>query len=306
MLADDWTVVTTDGSLGRALRAHVHAHARRRLGADRARRRRGGAVQARGAIRRSRPEHERLGAAGGEYSFVAVSSARPRFAARGRRSPVLGRRRERPQASSRPPLSRSIPVEVSTLEWAVTIGVTVAVLLFDVVVIARDPHEPSMKECAIALCVYVGAAVAFGAWVLLFHGHDYGIEFYAGWLTEYSLSIDNLFVFIILMAALKVPRHLQQEALMVGHHPGADLPRHLHRARLPADRELLLDLLHLRCVPGLHGVQPGAELPQPRGRAPRGQRGRQVRPEPPQRRRGVPRAQALVPSRTAAASCRRC
>jgi tellurite resistance protein TerC len=107
-------------------------------------------------------------------------------------------------------------VEVSTLEWAITIGVTVAVLLFDVVVIARDPHEPSMKECAIALCVYVGAAVAFGAWVLFFHGHDYGVEFYAGWLTEYSLSIDNLFVFIILMAALKVPRHLQQEALMVG------------------------------------------------------------------------------------------
>jgi tellurite resistance protein TerC len=107
-------------------------------------------------------------------------------------------------------------VEVSTLEWAITIGVTVAVLLFDVVVIARDPHEPSMKECAIALSVYVSAAVAFGAWVLLFHGQDYGIEFYAGWLTEYSLSIDNLFVFIILMAALKVPRQLQQEALMVG------------------------------------------------------------------------------------------
>jgi tellurite resistance protein TerC len=107
-------------------------------------------------------------------------------------------------------------VEVSTLEWAITIGVTVAVLIFDVVVIARDPHEPSMKECAIALCVYIGAAVAFGAWVLFNHGHDFGIEFYAGWLTEYSLSIDNLFVFIILMAALKVPRHLQQEALMVG------------------------------------------------------------------------------------------
>ncbi|WP_341925633.1 TerC family protein [Nocardioides psychrotolerans] len=107
-------------------------------------------------------------------------------------------------------------MEVSTLEWAITIGVTVAVLLFDVVVIARDPHEPTMRECAIALSVYIAAAVAFGVWVLLFHGHDYGIEFFAGWLTEYSLSIDNLFVFIILMAALKVPRQYQQEALMVG------------------------------------------------------------------------------------------
>ncbi|MEI5671929.1 MULTISPECIES: TerC family protein [Nocardioides] len=107
-------------------------------------------------------------------------------------------------------------MDVSALEWGITIAVTVAVLLFDVVIIARDPHEPSLRECAIALSVYVGAAVAFGVWVLLFHGHDYGIEFYAGWLTEYSLSIDNLFVFIILMAALKVPREYQQEALMVG------------------------------------------------------------------------------------------
>jgi tellurite resistance protein TerC len=107
-------------------------------------------------------------------------------------------------------------VEISTLEWTVTIGITVAVLLFDVIVIARDPHEPSFKECAIALSVYIGAAVLFGAWIWASHGHDMGIQFYAGWLTEYSLSIDNLFVFIILMAALRVPREYQQEALMVG------------------------------------------------------------------------------------------
>ena len=107
-------------------------------------------------------------------------------------------------------------MDVSTLEWGITIGVTIAVLLFDVVVIARHPHQPSMRECAIALSIYVGAAVAFGAWVWVFHGHDFGIEFYAGWLTEYSLSIDNLFVFIILMGALAVPAKYQQEALMIG------------------------------------------------------------------------------------------
>jgi TerC family integral membrane protein len=107
-------------------------------------------------------------------------------------------------------------VEISTLEWAVTIGVTCAVLMFDVVVIARNPHEPSFRECAVALTVYIGAAVLFGAWIWAAHGHDMGIQFYTGWLTEYSLSIDNLFVFIILMAALKVPREYQQEALMVG------------------------------------------------------------------------------------------
>ncbi len=77
-----------------------------------------------------------------------------------------------------------------------------------------------MKECSTALAVYVGAAIAFGIWIFLFHGsadgHNFGVEFFAGWLTEYSLSIDNLFVFIILMNALAVPRRLQQEALMVG------------------------------------------------------------------------------------------
>ena len=107
-------------------------------------------------------------------------------------------------------------MEVTTLEWGITLAVTIGVLLFDVIVIARNPHEPSMKECALALSVYVGAAIAFGAWVWLFHGQDFGIEFYTGWLVEYSLSVDNLFVFIVLMAALKVPRQYQQEALMVG------------------------------------------------------------------------------------------
>ena len=111
-------------------------------------------------------------------------------------------------------------VDVSLTEWIITVSVTVAVLIFDVVVIARNPHKPSTKECAIALSVYVSAAILFGLWILLYHGsgggHDYAIEFYAGWLTEYSLSIDNLFVFIIIMTSFKVPEKYQQEALMVG------------------------------------------------------------------------------------------
>lgn len=107
-------------------------------------------------------------------------------------------------------------MEITTTEWTITIIATCAVLLFDVIVIARNPHEPSFRECAIALSVYIGAAVAFGAWIWASHGHDMGIEFYTGWLTEYSLSIDNLFVFIIIMSALRVPRQYQQEALMVG------------------------------------------------------------------------------------------
>ncbi|TXJ04286.1 MAG: TerC family protein [Aeromicrobium sp.] len=107
-------------------------------------------------------------------------------------------------------------MNVTTLEWGITLGVTIAILLVDIVVIARKPHEPTLKECAIALSFYVGLALAFGAWVWIYHGSSYGLEFYAGWLTEYSLSIDNLFVFILIMSSFAVPRKYQQEALLVG------------------------------------------------------------------------------------------
>ncbi|GAY18195.1 TerC family protein [Mycobacterium sp. shizuoka-1] len=107
-------------------------------------------------------------------------------------------------------------MNVSPLEWLITIGVTVAVLLFDVIFIARRPHEPTMRECGIYLSFYVGLAIAFGLWVWNFHGAQFGLEFYAGWLTEYSLSVDNLFIFIIIMASFSVPKIYQQQALLVG------------------------------------------------------------------------------------------
>ncbi|ANW62570.1 MULTISPECIES: TerC family protein [Mycolicibacterium] len=107
-------------------------------------------------------------------------------------------------------------MNVSGLEWAITLGVTIAIIVFDVIVIARNPHEPSMKECGRALSVYVTLAILFGLWTWFFHGGQYGLEFFAGWLTEYSLSVDNLFIFIIIMASFNVPRKYQQEALMVG------------------------------------------------------------------------------------------
>ena len=100
--------------------------------------------------------------------------------------------------------------------WVATIGITLAVLAFDVVVIGRRPHEPSTREVTVALAVYVGLALLFGAGVWLLAGQDYGTQFLAGWLTEYSLSVDNLFVFLIVMSRMAVPREYQQSALMVG------------------------------------------------------------------------------------------
>ncbi|KKF00487.1 TerC family protein [Mycolicibacterium obuense] len=107
-------------------------------------------------------------------------------------------------------------MNVSALEWGITLSVTIAILLFDVIVIGRRPHEPSKRETGTALTIYVGLAIAFGVWTWFFHGSQYGVEFFAGWLTEYSLSVDNLFIFLIIMASFKVPRVYQQQALLVG------------------------------------------------------------------------------------------
>ncbi|GAA2570081.1 TerC family protein [Mycolicibacterium diernhoferi] len=107
-------------------------------------------------------------------------------------------------------------MNVSALEWGITLAVTLGVLLVDIVVLGRRPHEPSTRETSIALTFYVGLAIAFGIWTWMFHGHQYGVEFFAGWLTEYSLSVDNLFIFLIIMASFKVPRIYQQQALLVG------------------------------------------------------------------------------------------
>lgn len=107
-------------------------------------------------------------------------------------------------------------MQVSSLVWIVTLVILISVLVFDVFIIARKPHEPSTKECLSAICVYVTGALVFAGFVWWHWSTRYAVEFVAGWLTEYSLSVDNLFVFIIIMARSKVPRQLQQYALMVG------------------------------------------------------------------------------------------
>ena len=107
-------------------------------------------------------------------------------------------------------------MDVPTWVWIATGVVTIAVFTFDLAVVGRRPHEPSMKECATYLSIYVGMALLFGLGVWYTSGGTSALEFYSGWLVEYSLSIDNLFIFIIIMAKFAVPRELQQYALMVG------------------------------------------------------------------------------------------
>jgi tellurite resistance protein TerC len=100
-------------------------------------------------------------------------------------------------------------------EIATFVGLTV-LLIADLAIVARRPHEPSVKEASLWVGFYVTLALIFGLLLLAFTNGTFATQFYAGWLTEYSLSVDNLFVFVIIMARFRVPRHLQQEALMVG------------------------------------------------------------------------------------------
>jgi tellurite resistance protein TerC len=107
-------------------------------------------------------------------------------------------------------------VDVGRTTWLVTMAVLLAVIAADLFVVGRRPREPSMREATGWVLLYVSLAVLFGIGVGVAWGTRYAGEFFAGWLTEYSLSIDNLFVFVIIMSRFAVPRRYQQTVLLVG------------------------------------------------------------------------------------------
>jgi tellurite resistance protein TerC len=105
---------------------------------------------------------------------------------------------------------------VSTWVWVATLVALTAVLAVDLLIIGRRPHEPSMRESGLWVAFYVGLALLFGVGIWLTAGGVRAGEFYTGWLTEYSLSVDNLFVFVIIMGRFAVPRQYQQKVLLIG------------------------------------------------------------------------------------------
>ncbi|WP_188188284.1 TerC family protein [Nonomuraea sp. SYSU D8015] len=107
-------------------------------------------------------------------------------------------------------------MEVPPLVWWVTIIGIVALLLFDFVFHVRRAHAPTLREASVWSALYVGIALVFGAGVWIFGGPDPGTEYFAGYLTEKALSVDNLFVFLVIMSSFKVPRADQQKALLFG------------------------------------------------------------------------------------------
>ncbi|WP_409329292.1 TerC family protein [Trujillonella humicola] len=100
--------------------------------------------------------------------------------------------------------------------WALTVAAIIAMLTFDFIGHVRTPHAPTLRESATWSAVYVAIAVVFGLLVLWFAGGTYGGEYFAGYITEKSLSVDNLFVFVLIMASFAVPRELQQKVLLFG------------------------------------------------------------------------------------------
>ena len=107
-------------------------------------------------------------------------------------------------------------MEVSSTIWAITVGLIATLIAIDLFTSSRTAHEVKFKEAAAWTSFYVSIALGFGAWVWSYFGSTYGTEFFAAYLVEYSLSIDNLFIFVIILAQFAVPSIYHQRILLIG------------------------------------------------------------------------------------------
>ena len=107
-------------------------------------------------------------------------------------------------------------MNVTLLTWALVVGVIIVLIVVDLLTVSRKPHDVMFKEAAIWSVFYIGVAIAFGIWVWQSAGSQFGTEYFAAYLVEKSLSVDNLFVFIIILAQFKVPSIFHQRVLMFG------------------------------------------------------------------------------------------
>ena len=107
-------------------------------------------------------------------------------------------------------------MNITPLVWGITIVVTIAFFVYEFFAHVRKPHEPTIAESARWSAFYIGLALLFGVGIGLLSGWTYGGEYFAGYLTEKALSVDNLFVFLIIMGGFAVPPAYQQKVLMIG------------------------------------------------------------------------------------------
>lgn len=107
-------------------------------------------------------------------------------------------------------------MNVTTSIWIATIGLICALLLFDLLTSTRKAHDVSFREATFWSVFYIAVAVIFGAWVWSDFGAQFGKEYFAAYIVEKSLSVDNLFVFLIILTNFAVPSIYHQRVLMVG------------------------------------------------------------------------------------------
>ncbi len=107
-------------------------------------------------------------------------------------------------------------LEVSLLRWALTIGLIVGLLALDLGLAAARPHEVGFREAAVSSVLYIGVALVFGLVFTAQTGGELGAQYFAGYIVEKSLSVDNLFVFVIIMSTFAVPAIRQQKVLTFG------------------------------------------------------------------------------------------
>ena len=110
----------------------------------------------------------------------------------------------------------AMELQLDPLFQTITLVVLVLILVADLLIILKRPHIPAAKESTLWVVFYVTLALIFAGVLWIVAGGEVAGQFVAGWLTEYSLSIDNLFVFVLIMGQFAVPRRYQQEVLMVG------------------------------------------------------------------------------------------
>jgi tellurite resistance protein TerC len=107
-------------------------------------------------------------------------------------------------------------MDVSLLVWSVTVGAILLLIIVDLLTVSAKPHEVKFKEAAGWSIFYIGIAIGFGIWVWQQYGSQMGTEFFAAYLVEKSLSVDNLFVFVIILAQFAVPSAYHQRVLLIG------------------------------------------------------------------------------------------
>ena len=107
-------------------------------------------------------------------------------------------------------------MDVSLLVWSVTVGAILLLVIADLLTVSAKPHEVKFKEAAGWSIFYIGIAIGFGIWVWQQYGSQMGTEFFAAYLVEKSLSVDNLFVFVIILAQFAVPSAFHQRVLLIG------------------------------------------------------------------------------------------